>query len=195
MYRQVVELPNFCPECGNELISKNAEICPRCGVRLKTNPEKSPVIAALCSIIFTGLGQVYNGYIGRGFVILLGTFIGSLLFVIPGLLVAIYGIYDAYKTAKRMNARDPVPGDKRPPHDPLRGPLGLRRRCALLPGRNRGRARLRGDRSGLLTATLTFFTGLQAGGILTSLLRRIYRCRLHDHSADALSAWPCFYIS
>ncbi|MDK2890176.1 MAG: hypothetical protein PWR21_808 [Methanoculleus sp.] len=104
MYLQVVELPNFCPECGNELISKNAEICPRCGVRLKTNPEKSPVIAALCSIIFTGLGQVYNGYIGRGCVILIGTFIGSLLFVIPGLIVAIYGIYDAYKTAKRMNA-------------------------------------------------------------------------------------------
>lgn len=46
---------------------------PRCGVRLKTNPEKSP-------------------------------FIGSLLFVIPGLIVAIYGIYDAYATAKQMNA-------------------------------------------------------------------------------------------
>lgn len=97
-------MPNFCPECGGELISKNAEICPRCGVRLKTNPEKSPFIAALCSFIFVGLGQAYNGYIGRGFVILLGTFIGSLLFVIPGLIVAIYGIYDAYVTAKRMNA-------------------------------------------------------------------------------------------
>lgn len=100
----MVELPNFCPECGNELISKNAEICPRCGVRLKTNPEKSPFIAALCSFIFTGLGQAYNGDIGRGFLILLGTVAGSLFLVIPGLVVYLYGIYDAYKTAKRMNA-------------------------------------------------------------------------------------------
>jgi TM2 domain-containing membrane protein YozV len=99
-----VELSNFCPECGNELISTKAEICPKCGVRLKTNPEKSPIIAALCSLIFTGLGQVYNGNIGRGFIILVGTVIGTLFFVIPGLIVALYGIYDAYATAKRMNA-------------------------------------------------------------------------------------------
>jgi len=97
-------LSNFCPECGNELISTKAEICPKCGVRLKTNPEKSPIIAALCSLIFTGLGQVYNGNIGRGFIILVGTVIGTLFFVIPGLIVALYGIYDAYATAKRMNA-------------------------------------------------------------------------------------------
>ncbi len=97
-------MSNFCPECGNELISTKAEICPKCGVRLKTNPEKSPIIAALCSLIFTGLGQVYNGNIGRGFIILVGTVIGTLFFVIPGLIVALYGIYDAYATAKRMNA-------------------------------------------------------------------------------------------
>ena len=95
-------MPNFCPECGNELISKNAEICPNCGVRLRGS-EKSPGIAALCSFIFTGLGQVYNGDVGRGFLILLGTIVGSLFFVIPGLAVFIYGIYDAHATAKRMN--------------------------------------------------------------------------------------------
>ena len=96
-------MPNFCPECGNELISKNAEICPNCGVRLRGS-EKSPGIAALCSFIFPGLGQVYNGDVGRGFLILLGTIVGSLFFVIPGLAVFIYGIYDAHATAKRMNA-------------------------------------------------------------------------------------------
>ncbi|MDD3621698.1 MAG: zinc ribbon domain-containing protein [Methanofollis sp.] len=97
-------MAKFCPECGNELISPNAEICPKCGVRIKENPEKSPGIAALCSLIFTGLGQVYNGNFGRGFLILVGTMIGSLFYVIPGLIVAIYGIYDAYSTAKQMNA-------------------------------------------------------------------------------------------
>lgn len=97
-------MAKFCPECGNELISPNAEVCPKCGVRIKKNPEKSPGIAALCSLIFTGLGQVYNGNFGRGFLILVGTMIGSLFCFIPGLIVAIYGIYDAYSTAKRMNA-------------------------------------------------------------------------------------------
>ena len=97
-------MPNFCPECGNELISKNAEICPNCGVRLRGGSGKSPAIAALCSFLFAGLGQVYNGDVGRGFLILIGTIVGSLFFVIPGLAVFVYGIYDAYATAKRMNA-------------------------------------------------------------------------------------------
>ena len=97
-------MPNFCPECGKELISKNAEICPNCGVRLRGGSGKSPGIAALCSFLFAGLGQVYNGDVGRGFLILIGTIVGSLFFVIPGLAVFVYGIYDAYATAKRMNA-------------------------------------------------------------------------------------------
>ncbi len=96
--------PYFCPESGNELISKNAEICPNCGVRLRGGSGKSPGIAALCSFLFPGLGQVYNGDVGRGFLILLGTIVGSLYFLIPGLAVFNYGIYDAYATAKRMNA-------------------------------------------------------------------------------------------
>jgi TM2 domain-containing membrane protein YozV len=100
----VITLPKFCPECGKELISPDAEICPNCGVRIKKNPEKSPLLAALCSFIFTGLGQVYNGDVNRGFLILIGTVVGSFFFVIPGLIVALYGIYDAYVTAKRMNA-------------------------------------------------------------------------------------------
>lgn len=97
-------MPNFCPECGNELISPKAELCPNCGVRLKPDSEKSPGIAALCSFLFAGLGQVYNGNFGRGALILLGTAVGYLFFIIPGLAVYIYGIYDAYRTATRMNA-------------------------------------------------------------------------------------------
>ena len=100
----MVKLPNFCPECGNELISPKAELCPECGVRLKPDSEKSPGIAALCSFLFTGLGQVYNGNFGRGVLILLGTAVGYLFFIIPGLAVYVYGIYDAYRTATRMNA-------------------------------------------------------------------------------------------
>lgn len=96
-------MPKFCPECGKELISPDAEICPNCGVRIKKNPEKSPLLAALCSFIFAGLGQVYNGDVTRGVLIFLGTVIGSLFFIIPGCIVWLYGIYDAYVTAEKMN--------------------------------------------------------------------------------------------
>ncbi|MDD4254237.1 MAG: zinc ribbon domain-containing protein [Methanofollis sp.] len=97
-------MSKFCPECGKEQISQNAEICPNCGVRIKKNPEKSSGIAAISSFVFAGLGQVYNGDFGRGFLILVGTVIGSMFYFIPGLFVWAYGIYDAYTTAKRMNA-------------------------------------------------------------------------------------------
>lgn len=102
----MIALPNYCPECGSEQISLNAEICPNCGVRFKKKPEKSSGIAALCSFVFVGLGQVYNGDGGRGFLLYIGALIGSLFFFIPGLIVWIYGIYDAYTTAKRMNAEE-----------------------------------------------------------------------------------------
>ncbi len=97
-------MSNFCPECGNKLISPNAEICLGCGVRLRGSTEKSPGLAALCGLLFTGMGQVYNGDVNRGFLFLAGAVVGGAFFIIPGLAVAIYGVYDAYTTAKRMNA-------------------------------------------------------------------------------------------
>jgi TM2 domain-containing membrane protein YozV len=99
----VVTLSKFCPECGKELISPDAEICPNCGVRIKKNPEKSPLLAALCSFVFAGLGQVYNGDVTRGFLVLIGTVVGTLFFIIPGFIVWLYGVYDAYVTAEKMN--------------------------------------------------------------------------------------------
>ncbi len=65
--------------------------------------EKNPAIAAVASLLFSGLGQVYNGSFGKGLLIFFGTLIGSMIFLIPGLFVLIYGIYDAYTTAKKMN--------------------------------------------------------------------------------------------
>jgi len=65
--------------------------------------EKNAIGAALLSFLFTGSGQVYNGETGKGIGILIGAVIGYFLFVIPGVLVIIYGIYDAYTTAQKMN--------------------------------------------------------------------------------------------
>ena len=34
-------MPNFCPHCGNQLEFANAEICPKCGVRIANPPPVS----------------------------------------------------------------------------------------------------------------------------------------------------------
>jgi archaellin len=101
-------MAKFCPTCGKPLQFENAEICPNCGVRIQGQPapikgEKSPGIAALLSI-FPGLGHVYNGDLKRGTIFLIGTFVGFLFFIIPGVIIWIYQIYDAYSTSKKMNA-------------------------------------------------------------------------------------------
>jgi predicted small integral membrane protein len=101
---------NFCPNCGKQLTYENAEICPNCGVRIqnlssnqKIEEEKNPVLAALCSI-FPGLGQVYNGETALGVAVFFGTLVGALFFIIPGLIVWIFGIYNAYTVATKMNS-------------------------------------------------------------------------------------------
>ena len=100
----------YCFSCG-EVIKAEAEICPKCGVRQKTNPlyqMKNPGIAAIASFFFAGLGQIYNGEIGKGLLLIIVQTVNVfLMFVIIGFLtypiVWIYGIYDAYTTAEKIN--------------------------------------------------------------------------------------------
>ncbi|WP_075617238.1 hypothetical protein [Paenisporosarcina indica] len=69
---------------------------------------KNPGIAAVLSFFWTGVGQIYNGQIIKG-LLLIGLQIlnSALMFVLIGFitfpLVWIWGIYDAYKVADRMN--------------------------------------------------------------------------------------------
>jgi len=104
------ETTKFCSNCGAE-IDKGAEICPKCGVRVKapTVGEKSPGLAAVLSFFIVGLGQIYNGQIGKGIVLIICYVISWLLvLILIGLILVpilwIYGIYDAYTTATKINA-------------------------------------------------------------------------------------------
>jgi TM2 domain-containing membrane protein YozV len=71
--------------------------------------RKSAGIAAVCSFLFTGLGQIYNGQIGKGILfVIIGIILAfTILFLIGIILYPIfwvYNIYDAYSTAKKINA-------------------------------------------------------------------------------------------
>jgi TM2 domain-containing membrane protein YozV/ribosomal protein L40E len=120
----------YCINCGAQ-IDARAEICPKCGVRVAppptapsmpqqpygyTQPQQVPYVekkneglAAILSFLFIGLGQIYNGQVGKGILMLVvGVVFAMLVFVLIGiplyLILWVYGIYDAYNTAKQINA-------------------------------------------------------------------------------------------
>lgn len=110
-----------CPNCGKS--TPEGKFCEHCGASMQTTqtfqqPAAQPVftpqpvparadksggIAAILSFLFTGSGQVYNGQLGKGIGILICAIIGYMLYFIPGMIVWIYGMYDAYSTANKMN--------------------------------------------------------------------------------------------
>lgn len=113
----------FCRECGAE-IRRAAEICPECGVRQRSPPQsalteaaldgRNPLVAAVLSAVFPGLGHVYVREIDTG-IFFAVSFVIALLstFVLVGFVLApavwLYAIYDAAKTAeKRSDERDAV---------------------------------------------------------------------------------------
>lgn len=71
---------------------------------------KNPTVATILSFFITGLGQIYNGQIGKG-VILIVLYAVSLLcmFVVIGFITTpilwIWGMIDANGGAKKMNEK------------------------------------------------------------------------------------------
>lgn len=98
----------YCRSCG-EIILEEAEICPECGVRQKQpqeNRNSDPGIAAVASALLPGLGQMYNGQIAKGIILLiLYSFSFMLIFVFIGLFMVLpiwlFAIYDAYSVAQK----------------------------------------------------------------------------------------------
>ena len=69
---------------------------------------KNPGLAAILSFFYMGLGQIYNGQIGKGILfIVVYTISWLLIFILIGLITTpilfIYGMYDAYKSAEKIN--------------------------------------------------------------------------------------------
>jgi len=71
---------------------------------------RSPILAAILSLIFAGIGQIYNGQVLKGVLfIVIKAINGALTAVLIGwVLLPIFGLWaivDAYLVAKRNNAR------------------------------------------------------------------------------------------
>jgi TM2 domain-containing membrane protein YozV len=64
---------------------------------------KSPGIALLLSFLLCGVGQMYNGQVGKGILMLIGCIIAWFVFL--GWIIWIWSMVDAYSTAKQMNLR------------------------------------------------------------------------------------------
>ena len=70
--------------------------------------EKNPVFALVLSLIFPGLGQFYNNQNKKGIILIIAFLVSwVLMFILIGfiliLIVWIFGMYDAYSTAKALN--------------------------------------------------------------------------------------------
>ena len=111
----------FCHNCGTEIDSK-AVTCPNCGV-LQTGMSipgkvitgtKNEGLAAVLSFFVPGLGQMYNGDIGKGLVLIVIGITNLFLTVVTlgiwalvgipiAIIIVVYAIYDAYTTAKKIN--------------------------------------------------------------------------------------------
>ena len=95
----------FCVECGVRLpaVESRAVACPCCGSDLvpRRSAGKEPWIAAALSLVLPGAGQVYNGHFFRGVLVL-----GTCWLIVPW----IFGIIDAWRTARRHTLASGSPG-------------------------------------------------------------------------------------
>ncbi|HKN01550.1 MAG TPA: zinc-ribbon domain-containing protein [Candidatus Binataceae bacterium] len=93
----------FCRKCGSPLAGPTG--APRVVVVAEL---KSPGLAAVLSFLWCGLGQIYNGQIGKGIVVMVVYAISAfMIHLLIGLLTTpvlwIWGMVDAYRTAERIN--------------------------------------------------------------------------------------------
>jgi len=107
----------ICPHCGKVSTEQSPRFCSGCGARMDgstppadflghqtSSPAKNATIAGFCSSFLPGLGQVYNGQTAKGFVIFLLGLAGLAFLLVPGLIVWLYAMYDAYSVAGKMNS-------------------------------------------------------------------------------------------
>ena len=104
----------YCPRCGYAN-RYDAQYCGSCSVRMPRESggvaaARSPGFAAVLSFFWCGLGQIYNGQIFKGVAMLIVyTISWAMIWLIIGIITTpilwIWGMFDAYRTAERLNRR------------------------------------------------------------------------------------------
>ena len=115
----------YCQNCGSQL-PDSAKFCDRCGAKVGTDTEcsnsnieynmasimvnkKSEALALILSLLIPGLGQIYNGQVSKGAMMIVAAIVCAvLIFVffpigILYIVLWIYAMYDAFKDAKEYN--------------------------------------------------------------------------------------------
>ena len=80
----VVNVNNGMPHAGGQPMAMGA--------------DKSPALACILSLLIVGLGQMYNGRIGKGIAMMLGAIV--LWAILLGWIIQIWSVIDAYSEAK-----------------------------------------------------------------------------------------------
>jgi TM2 domain-containing membrane protein YozV len=69
-----------------------------------STPSKNPALACFLSVLWPGLGQVYNGQTMKAFCFMIIALVTVLIALYVSLPFFIYAAYDAYSTAKKVNS-------------------------------------------------------------------------------------------
>ena len=126
LYRSIaISKTMYCQNCGSQL-PDSAKFCDRCGAKVGTDTErsnsnieynmasimvnkKSEALALILSLLIPGLGQIYNGQVSKGAMMIVAAIVCAvLIFVffpigILYIVLWIYAMYDAFKDAKEYN--------------------------------------------------------------------------------------------
>jgi len=75
-----------------------------------TKPDANPVVALLLTWFVFGLGHLLiNGQQRKWIYTLIATFVGSLLCGLPGIVMGVLSVVDAYMTAERLQKGESIP--------------------------------------------------------------------------------------
>lgn len=110
-----VDAIGTCTRCGKALCSECAIMvsgklmCKQCTEQMASSAaytpvvsRKEPLLSIILSFFIPGLGQIYNGQIKKGLVLLIGYFLLSWTCLVP-LVIWLYAMYDGYTVAAAIN--------------------------------------------------------------------------------------------